>query len=123
MIMLKNILLVGAGSFFGGVLRYIVSLLVKYTGGFPWATFTVNLLGCLLIGVLWGIFSRCANASQQIVLFLSVGFCGGFTTFSTFSKESLQLIQSGNWLYFSLYVAGSILLGLLLVAVGYQIAK
>ena len=123
MIMLKNILLVGAGSFFGGVLRYIVSLLVKYTGGFPWATFTVNLLGCLLIGVLWGIFSRCANASQQLVLFLSVGFCGGFTTFSTFSKESLQLIQSGNWLYFSLYVAGSILLSLLLVAVGYQIAK
>ena len=123
MIMLKNILIIGAGSFFGGVLRYIVSLLVKYTGGFPWATFTVNLLGCLLIGVLWGIFSRCANASQQIVLFLSVGFCGGFTTFSTFSKESLQLIQSGNWLYFSLYVAGSILLGLLLVAVGYQIAK
>ena len=123
MIMLKNILLVGAGSFFGGALRYIVSLLVKYTGGFPWATFTVNLLGCLLIGVLWGIFSRCANASQQLVLFLSVGFCGGFTTFSTFSKESFQLIQSGNWLYFSLYVAGSILLGLLLVAVGYQIAK
>lgn len=123
MIMLKNILLVGAGSFFGGALRYIVSLLVKYTGGFPWATFTVNLLGCLLIGVLWGIFSRCANASQQLVLFLSVGFCGGFTTFSTFSKESLQLIQSGNWLYFSLYVAGSILLGLLLIAVGYQIAK
>lgn len=123
MIMLKNILIIGAGSFFGGALRYIVSLLVKYTGGFPWATFTVNLLGCLLIGVLWGIFSRCANASQQLVLFLSVGFCGGFTTFSTFSKESLQLIQSGNWLYFSLYVAGSILLGLLLVAVGYQIAK
>lgn len=121
--MLKNILIVGAGSFFGGALRYIVSLLVKYTGGFPWATFTVNLLGCLLIGVLWGIFSRCANASQQFVLFLSVGFCGGFTTFSTFSKESLQLIQFGNWLYFSLYVAGSILLGLLLVAVGYQIAK
>lgn len=121
--MLKNILLVGAGSFFGGALRYIVSLLVKYTGGFPWATFTVNLVGCLLIGVLWGIFSRCTNASLQLVLFLSVGFCGGFTTFSTFSKESLQLIQSGNWLYFSLYVASSILLGLLLVAVGYQIAK
>ena len=123
MIMLKNILLVGTGSFLGGALRYIVSLLVKYTGGFPWATFTVNILGCLLIGVLWGIFSRCANASQQLVLFLSVGFCGGFTTFSTLSKESLQLIQSGNWLYFSLYVAGSILLGLLIVAVGYQIAK
>ena len=121
--MLRNILLVGAGSFIGGVLRYIVSLLIKYTGGFPWATLMVNLPGCLLIGVIWGIFNRYANVSQQLVLFLSVGFCGGFTTFSTFSKESFQLIQSGNWLYFLLYVAGSIILGILLVAVGYYITK
>lgn len=121
--MLRNILLVGAGSFIGGVLRYIVSILFKYTDGFPWATFAVNLIGCLIIGLLWGLFTRCANISQQLVLFLSVGFCGGFTTFSTFSKESFQLIQSGNWLYFSLYVAGCVLLGILFVAVGYQIAK
>ncbi len=105
--MWRNILLVGAGSFVGGVLRYIVSLLIKYSGGFPWATFTVNLLGCLAIGLLWGLFSRYSNVSQQLVLFLSVGFCGGFTTFSTFSKESLQLIQSGNWMCLALYVAGS----------------
>ena len=71
----------------------------------------------------WGLFTRFTNVSQQLILFLSVGFCGGFTTFSTFSKESFQLIQSGNWLYFSLYVAGSIVLGILLVASGYQIAK
>ena len=120
---LRNILLVGAGSFVGGVLRYAVSLLLKYSGGFPWATFTVNLLGCLAIGLLWGLFNRYSNVSQQLVLLLSVGFCGGFTTFSTFSKESLQLIQSGNWMYLALYVAGSVVLGLLLVAAGYQIAK
>lgn len=123
MSIIKNILLVGAGSFVGGVLRYLVSLGLKYTGGFPWATFLVNFIGCLLIGLLWGLFSRCANASQQLVLFLSVGLCGGFTTFSTFSKESLQLIQSGNWWYFALYVTGSILLGILLVAAGYHLAK
>ena len=123
MSILKNILLVGAGSFVGGALRYLVSLWLKYTGDFPWATFLINLVGCLLIGLLWGLFSRCANASQQLLLFLSVGFCGGFTTFSTFSKESLHLIQSVNWWYFALYVAGSILLGILLVAAGYHLAK
>ena len=123
MTILKNILLVGTGSFVGGALRYLVSLWLKYTGGVPWATFLVNLIGCLLIGLLWGLFSRCANASQQLVLFLSVGLCGGFTTFSTFSKESLQLIQSGNWWYLAFYVTGSILLGILLVAAGVHIAK
>lgn len=121
--MWRNILLVGAGSFVGGALRYAVSLLLKYSGGFPWATFAVNLLGCLAIGLLWGLFSRYSNLSQQLVLFLSVGFCGGFTTFSTFSKESLQLIQSSNWMCLAFYLAGSILLGLLLVAAGYHIAK
>ena len=121
--MLRNIFLVGAGSFVGGALRYAISLLIKHSVGFPWATFTVNLLGCLAIGLLWGLFCRYSNVSQQLVLFLSVGFCGGFTTFSTFSKESLQLIQSGNWMSLALYVAGSIVLGLLLVAAGYQITK
>ena len=121
--MWRDILLVGAGSFIGGALRYMVSLLLKYSGGFPWATFAANLLGCLAIGLLWGIFSRYSNVSHQIVLFLSVGFCGGFTTFSTFSKESLQLIQSGNWTFIALYVSASVVLGILLVAAGYQIAK
>lgn len=121
--MWRNILLVGAGSFVGGALRYAVSLLLKSSGGFPWATFAVNLLGCMAIGLLWGLFNRYSNVSQQLVLFLSVGFCGGFTTFSTFSKESLQLMQSGNWMCLILYVVGSIVLGLLLVAAGYQIAK
>ena len=121
--MWREIFLVGAGSFVGGALRYTVSLPLKSSGGFPWATFAVNLLGCLAIGLLWGLFSRYSNVSQQLVLFLSVGFCGGFTTFSTFSKESLQLIQSGNWTCLALYVAGSVVLGILLVAAGYQISK
>ena len=80
-------------------------------------------MGCLAIGLLWGLFSRYSSVSQQLVLFLSVGFCGGFTTFSTFSKESLQLMQTGNWTCLALYVVGSVVFGLLLVVVGYQIAK
>lgn len=123
--MLRDLLYVGAGSFAGGVARYLVSLAMKSAGsGFPWATFTVNVVGCLLIGLLWGLSVRSSNAlSDHLGLFLSVGFCGGFTTFSTFSKESLQLIQSGNWWYFALYVTGSILLGILLVAAGVHLAK
>lgn len=123
MSIIKNILLVGAGSFVGGALRYLVSLGLKYTGGFPWATFLVNLVGCLLIGLLWGLFSRFANASQQLVLFLSVGFCGGFTTFSTFSKESLILLQASNYLMFALYIMGSVVIGIGLVAIGYYLTK
>ena len=121
--MWRNILLVGAGSFVGGALRYMVPLLMKYSGGFPWATFTVNLLGCLIIGLLWGVFSRFSNASQHLVLFLTVGFCGGFTTFSTFSKESVMLLQSGHYFMLALYVLGSVLIGLGLVAAGYSLTK
>lgn len=120
--MMKEILLVGAGSFAGGVLRYLVSLMIKWSGsGFPWATFTVNILGCLLIGLLWGWGSR--SLSPQLVLLLSVGLCGGFTTFSTFSKESLMLLQGGSWLMFALYVGGSIALGIGATAIGWQITK
>ena len=83
-----DILLVGAGSFMGGIARYLVSLAMKGMGSaFPWATMTANIVGCLLIGLLWAVFNR-VNASSQLNLLLIVGFCGGFTTFSTFSKEA-----------------------------------
>lgn len=120
--MLKDILLVGTGSFVGGILRYLVSLMMKWNGnGFPWTTFMVNLLGCLLIGLLWGWSSR--SLSPQIMLLLSVGLCGGFTTFSTFSKESLMLLQNGNYMIFTFYILGSILFGIVATFIGLQITK
>ena len=86
---IKDIILVGTGSFLGGIARYLVSLGMNGMGSaFPWATMTANIVGCLLIGLLWAAFNR-LNASSQLNLLLIVGFCGGFTTFSTFSKESL----------------------------------
>ena len=92
----KDILLVGVGSFFGGITRYLISLAMKgMSSAFPWATMTANIVGCLLIGLLWAAFNR-VNASSQLNLLLIVGFCGGFTTFSTFSKESLSLLQAGK---------------------------
>ena len=119
---IKNIAVVGAGSFIGGMARYLVSVLMKGIGkGFPWATLAVNLAGCFLIGLLWGIFSRNATEGSKWALFLSVGLCGGFTTFSTFSKESLMMLQAGNFWGFAGYIALSVTAGVVLVALGYHI--
>ena len=122
--MIKEIILVGIGSGIGGVCRYLISLFMSHAqSGFPWGTFTANIIGCLLIGLLWGVTSRFQSLSPSFSLFLMVGFCGGFTTFSTFSKESLALLQANNYILFLLYATGSIFLGLAAVAVGYAIAK
>ena len=91
--------------------------------GFPWGTFTVNVAGCLLIGILWGVTNRFQNLSPAFTLLLMVGFCGGFTTFSTFSKEGLTMLQANNYLLFSLYAIGSVVLGIMAVAIGYYITK
>ncbi len=117
---IKNVAVVGAGSFIGGAARYLVSLLMKGIGkGFPWATLSANLVGCFLIGFLWGLFSRTASEGSNWALFLTVGLCGGFTTFSTFSKEALMMLQSGNLWGFAGYIALSVIAGIALVAAGY----
>ena len=119
---IRNIIAVGAGSFIGGIARYLVSLAMKgISKGFPWATVLVNLLGCLIIGLLWGFLSRNASESTSWGLFLTVGLCGGFTTFSTFSKEALTMLQTGQIWGFASYIAISILAGIALVALGYYI--
>ena len=121
---IRNIIAVGAGSFIGGIARYLVSLGMKgISKGFPWATLLVNLLGCLIIGVLWGFLSRNAAENTSWGLFLTVGLCGGFTTFSTFSKEALTMLQTGQIWGFASYIAISILAGIALVALGYYIAR
>ncbi len=121
--MIKDILLVGAGSFLGGIARYLISIGLKTAGtSFPWGTLTANLIGCFLIGLFWALFNRC-SMSSQLNIFLTVGFCGGFTTFSTFSKESLGLLQSANYGTFIMYALGSVILGILAVFIGYVLAK
>lgn len=121
--MIRDIFLVGIGSFFGGIARYLIALAMKgISGTFPWATMTANIAGCLLIGLLWATLNR-FNIPSQLNLLLTVGFCGGFTTFSTFSKESMALLQSGSYSLFGLYVLGSITIGILAVSIGYILAK
>ncbi|MCR4859113.1 MAG: fluoride efflux transporter CrcB [Bacteroidales bacterium] len=122
--MLRNILAVGAGSFLGGVARYLVSTLMKGVGkGFPWGTLLVNLAGCFLIGLFWGLFSRTSGEGNGWALFLTVGVCGGFTTFSTFSKEALMMLQAGNGWGFAAYVGTSVAVGIALAAAGYFLTR
>ncbi len=122
--LMKTILTVGAGSFIGGTGRYLVSLMMKgVSKGFPWATLAVNLVGCFLIGLLWGVFSKNGSEGSNWALFLTVGLCGGFTTFSTFSKEALIMLQGGNIWGFAGYVAISVIAGISLVALGYFLVR
>ena len=120
---IKNMLIVGAGSFIGGGARYLVSAAMKSTGSaFPWATLTVNILGCLAIGLIGGFLSRTANEGGAATLFLAMGVCGGFTTFSTFSKETLAMLQSGNFWGAISYIAASAAAGVMLTALGYRLS-
>lgn len=122
--MIKDLLLVGIGSGIGGVCRYLISLFMSHSqNGFPWGTFVANIAGCMLIGILWGVASRFQNLSTAFSLLLMVGFCGGFTTFSTFSKEGLAMLQTNNFTLFTLYTVGSIVLGIVAVAIGYLTTK
>lgn len=121
---LKNILLVGSGSFIGGAARYLISLAMKdVSKGFPWGTLLINLAGCILIGLSWGIFSRTSSEGSSWSVFITVGLCGGFTTFSTFSKEALTMLLCGNHSGFATYICISVIAGIALVASGYALTK
>ena len=123
--MISSLLIVGVGSFIGGAIRYLLSLFMKNLcgQGFPWGTLSVNLLGCFLFGIVFAIFSKSSSTDSTLYLLLTTGICGGFTTFSTFANESIQMLQHGNIFGFIAYVATSVMAGLALIALGYWIAK
>ena len=111
--MTKEILIVGLGSFVGGVLRYILSGAFSRVGrewAFPIGIMVVNVLGCFLIGLLYSYFDNRVGESL-LPLFLMTGVLGGFTTFSTFSLETVQLLEQHEYLKATLYVVGSVGLG------------
>ena len=121
---MKELLLVCIGSFFGGGARYLVSKAVQswVAASFPWGTMVVNIVGCFLIGLLSGL-SLGGNISPNTKLILVTGFCGGFTTFSTFMNENLLFGREGSMLSAVLYTLASLALGLIAVLLGYQIVK
>ena len=121
---IRNTLFIGCGSFIGGAARYLISVAMKtMSKGFPWGTLAVNLVGCLVIGLLWGFFSKNFSESSSWALFMTVGICGGFTTFSTFSKEAIIMLQSGNIVGLISYIGVSVIAGVALVAAGYYLAR
>ncbi|MBR5846896.1 MAG: fluoride efflux transporter CrcB [Bacteroidaceae bacterium] len=123
--MIKSLLIVGTGSFIGGAMRYLLSTLMKSVcgQGFPWGTLMVNLLGCFLFGMLFAVFGKSSATDNMLYLLLTTGVCGGFTTFSTFANESVQMLQQGNTWGFVGYVATSVVAGLALIALGYGVAR
>jgi|SRR5690625_367584 len=118
--MFKSILLVGIGGFFGSILRYLISyyLGVKTLSAIPYGTLTVNVLGSFFLGVIIG-FTWQDSTTTGTRLFLATGFCGGFTTFSTFSYEFFLMLQDGHIHAGMLYMFFSVVSGLLAVWCGY----
>jgi len=118
---MKQLLLVGLGGFIGSVARYLVSKLNLYWTVFsiPVGTLTVNILGSFIIGFIVGISAKSEIISPGFRLFLMVGICGGFTTFSSFTLENLTLMQNGQFGSVLLYTGLSIFFGFLAVYLGY----
>jgi fluoride exporter len=111
---------VGIGGALGAIARYVVGReLTERVGDlFPWGTFTVNVTGALLIGVLFALLTEKGIGHDQLRLFLVVGFLGGYTTFSSYTLEAVNLLESGDWTTALVYLIGSNLLGLLACVVG-----
>ena len=121
---MKAILLVFIGGGFGSVLRYILSkTLNTNVTAIPYGTFVANVLGSLLIGLILGLSAKENIFTQNQTLLLATGFCGGFTTFSTFAYENHMFLTSGDFISFALYSIGSFTLGFLAVFLGMYLVK
>lgn len=119
-----NCLWVGLGGFVGSVLRYLLGLIhLSEKTQFPLMTMLINIAGALAIGIIVGLAEKFSGLSPQIVLFLKVGLCGGFTTFSTFALESSQLFSAGKTTLGFVYIVLSVVLCILAVLLGKSLVK
>jgi fluoride exporter len=120
MMSIKNFLLVGLGGGMGAMLRFFFSTIIKYST-FPLNTFLINVIGSLGIGLVFGLASKSQSFSEPLKLFLATGICGGFTTFSAFSVENMQLLKDGNCAMACLYIFASVALCIVAVFAGFKI--
>ncbi len=121
---MRLLLLVGAGGFLGSIGRYLIQQFIqgKVATTFPFGTLAVNVTGCFIIGLIFA-FTLKGQVNDSWRLFLVTGICGGYTTFSAFSMESIALFRSGELMYGFSYIAGSVLLGLLATFAGISLVK
>lgn len=117
--MIKSILFVALGGAAGSIIRFVIQRYINQPS-FPLGTLVVNIAGCFLIGLLWGVLHK-SLSSEPLRLLLMTGFCGGFTTFSAFTLESIQLIQENKWWPLFVYILVSVAGGLLATFGGYKI--
>ena len=121
---MKAFFLVFLGGGLGSMFRYLVyKTMAHNTYPMYLSTLAVNIIGSLLLGILLGYSLKQGNLNQNVLLFLTTGFCGGFTTFSTFAFENQALLRAGDYLNFSLYSIGSLVTGILAVVAGLYLAK
>ena len=123
--MIRNLLFVAFGGALGSVVRYVVSRSFSgvETGGFPLATFVVNVVGCLILGFVSTLAAREGVMSETVKVLITVGFCGGLTTFSTFCNESVGLMRPGTMMLAAVYAGASIALGFMAVWGGSMLAR
>lgn len=121
---MKQALLVFLGGGLGSVLRYGISRFLNTAGnGIPYGTFVVNIIGSLLIGIILGLAAKNNSLTQNQTLLLATGFCGGFTTFSTFAYENNIFLKNGDFISFALYTVGSFAIGFVAVFTGLYLVK
>ena len=123
--MIKTILLIGIGSFAGGVLRYLVSYFVQNHTEMPFTlgTFIVNVLGCFILGLIYGLAEQGCSIDKDLKSFLCVGFCGGVTTFSTFINENFLLLRGSHVLPMLAYSLASLIVGFAMLYAGYAASR
>ena len=121
---MKQLILVFVGGGFGSVLRFVISKWLNSSEtGIPYGTFAANIIGSLLIGIILGLAAKNETLSQSQTLLLATGFCGGFTTFSTFAYENHVFLKSGDFTTFALYTIASFVIGFLAVFAGMYLVK
>jgi len=121
--MIRSLILVGAGGAAGSILRYLITLSLQDKSVFPIATIAINALGCFILGLVAGWAVKHSNLSQDVVLMAGTGFCGGFTTFSSFALDSNRLVEKGHGTMSIIYIALSVFTGIALCRSGYWLTN